>query len=63
MTLLTSVTDSEFIFSPAICTYTLCSGWTDDTTSKFMSAVEKLIEVNPILTGCLVYNSSERSFK
>ena len=36
---------------PAIVTYTLVSGWTDETTEAFRDAVEKVVQLNPILTG------------
>jgi len=36
---------------PAIVTYTLVKGWTDEMTQAFQEAVEKVVESNPILTG------------
>lgn len=36
---------------PAIVTYTLVKGWTDETTQAFREAVDKVIELNPLLTG------------
>lgn len=36
---------------PAIVTYTLVKGWTDETTKAFQEAVDKVIDLNPILTG------------
>lgn len=36
---------------PAIVTYTLVKGWTDETTKCFFKAVNKVLELNPILTG------------
>jgi hypothetical protein len=35
---------------PAIVTYTLVKGWTDETTKAFQEAVDKVIDLNPILT-------------
>ena len=36
---------------PAIVTYTLFNGWTDETSRAFQEAVDKVIQLNPILTG------------
>lgn len=36
---------------PAIVTYTLVSGWTDETMQAFEAAVEQVLDLNPILTG------------
>lgn len=36
---------------PAIVTYTLVKGWTDETTKAFQDAVDKVVELNPILAG------------
>jgi len=51
----------KYGFAPRVETFTLASGWTSETSTKFTHAIKSVVQENPILTSHLVWNTSDQS--
>ena len=59
-----SQTDSSrYIAAPTISSLTLVSNWDNDAEESLKCAVDKLVAINPILTGHLVKDNDKNQLK